>query len=77
MFGEIVKRLASNADAVARGNGRKHQDRRGWYLALLGLAAASTAYVALSGAEKPSYDASNIPGCVSQSQWTIAGDIPP
>lgn len=58
-------------------NGKKHQDQRGWCLALLGLAAAGAAYVTLSGAEAPpSYDASNIPGCVSQNQWAIEGDIP-
>lgn len=62
---------------VVSANGKKHQARRGWYLALLGLAAASTAYVTLSGAEAPpSYDAFNIPGCVSQNQWKITGDIP-
>ncbi len=57
-------------------DGKKHQDRRRWCLALLGLAAASTAYVTLSGAEKRSYDASNISGCVSQNQWKITSDIP-
>lgn len=62
---------------VVSDNGKQRQNRSGSYLGLLGLAAAWVVYAILwrANAPSPSYDASNIPGCVSQTQWKVEGDI--
>ena len=63
---------------VVSSTGEKHRHRREWHPALLVLAAAWAVYVILwrANAPSPSYDASNVPGCVSQNQWKIEGDVP-
>lgn len=46
-----------------------------WLLAFLGAAAAVGAYFALPRPHTPTYDSSNVPGCVSERRGDVQGNI--